>query len=312
MDATGFTYQEGLPLMAPIFSNGQCRSFRGDGRLDLLVRNAETGELFVYPHSGLFNGTETFGAPIKIGEGFGWQRFFFVRAVDATGNGRADICAFSVSEVNPGEDGEFGFFLLQNIGETGEIGPFSEPRRVSGKRDDGQRWETIGFADFTGTGTDDTFSRGEGAGNVDVFLHHDAGVVPNNTYSRDPIALTTVTVDDFPFAMADFTGNGNLDLLVRRANGDIDLYEFPGRPGTPAATATEGTWYTIAHGWHDMAMMTLTDIDLDGKPDLLGLRPGGTLNAYAHSGKFDPENPLSTLQEPVAIATGFAKYDVIS
>jgi hypothetical protein len=298
--------------MAPNFSNGQCRSFRGDGRLDLLVRNAETGELFVYPHSGTFDATRTFEEPVKIGEGFGWQRFFFARAVDATGDGRADLCAFSVSEFNPGENGEFGFFLLQNTGAPGEFGPFSEPLRVSGKRDDGRRWETIGFADLTGSGTDDIFARGEEVGDVDAFLNHGAGVVRNNTYSRDPVALTQVTVDDFPFAMADFTGNGRLDLLVRRKNGDLDLYEFPGDPGTPAAQGAGGSWHTIAHGWHDMMMMTLTDIDLDGKPDLLGLRPDGTLNAYVHSGKFDPANPLDTLQEPVPVGTGFQKYDVIS
>ncbi|KIF70914.1 hypothetical protein HY68_23655 [Streptomyces sp. AcH 505] len=298
--------------MAPIFANGQCRSFRGDGRLDLLVRNAQTGELFVHPHSGTFNGTNTFEEPVKIAEGFGWQRFFFVRAVDATGNGKADICAFSVSEFNPGENGEFGYFLLQNTGGPGEIGPFSDPLRVSGKREDGRRWETIGFADLTGSGTDDTFARGEGGGNVDAFVHRDAGVIHDHTYSRDPVPLTEISVDDFPFAMADFTGNGNLDLVVRRANGNIDLYEFPAKPGTPAGTAPSGTWHTIAHGWHDMMMMTLTDIDLDGKPDLLGLRPDGTLNAYVHSGKFDPDNPLATLQDPVAVGTGFEKCDVIS
>lgn len=298
--------------MAPIFANGQCRSFRGDGLLDLLVRNAETGELLVYPHSGTFNGTATFEEPVKIADGFGWQRFFFVRAVDATGDGRADICAFSVEEFNPGENGEFGFFLLRNTGKPGEIGPFSEPLRVSGKRDDGRRWETIGFADLTGTGTDDIFARGEGAGNVDTFLHLENGVFKDHTYSIDPVPLTEITVDDFPFAMADFTGNGNPDLVVRRANGDVDLYEFPGRPGTPAAAGTSGTWYTIAHGWHDMMMMTVTDIDLDGKPDLLGLRPDGTLNAYVHSGKFDPDNPLATLQDPVPVGTGFEKCDVIS
>ncbi|MGW0198984.1 FG-GAP repeat domain-containing protein [Nonomuraea sp. NPDC003201] len=300
--------------MASSFANGQCRSFRGDGRPDLLVRNTETGELFVHPHSGEFNGTETYGDPVKIGDGFGWWRFFFVRAVDATGDGQADICAFSASEygINPGENGEHGFFLLRNLGGPGEIGPFADPIRVSGKRDDGREWETIGFADVTGTGPDDTFGKGKDAGNVDVFPHRDQGVVRNDTYDKDPVRLTEVGVDDLPVAMADFTGNGNLDLLVRRANGDLDLYEFAAPPGTPAAATTEGTWYTVAHGWQDMRLVTLTDIDLDGRPDLLGLRPDGTLEAYVHSGKFRPEDPLDLFREPVTVGTGFGKYDVIS
>lgn len=296
--------------MAPNFANGQCRSFRGDGRPDLLVRNTETGELFVYPHSGEFRGTGTYDEPVKIGERFGWWRFFFVRAVDASGDGRADICAFSASEydINPGENGEHGFFLLRNLGGPGEIGPFAEPVRVSGKRDDGQEWETIGFADVTGTGTDDTFGRGKDAGNVDLFPHRDRGVVKNDTFDKDPVRLTEIDVDDLPVAMADFTGNGTLDLLVRRANGDLDLYEFAGPPGK----ATDGTWHTVAHGWDDMRLMTLADIDLDGRPDLLGLRPDGTLEAYRHSGAFDPGRPLDLFREPVTVATGFGKYDVVS
>lgn len=296
--------------MAANFANGQCRSFRGDGRLDLLVRNTETGELFVYPHSGAFNGMDTFGDPVKIGEGFGWQRFFFVRAVDVSGDGRADICAFSASDydINPGENGEHGFFLLRNVGGPGEIGPFAEPIRVSSKRDDGQEWETIGFADVTGNGADDTFGRGKNAGNVDLFPHRDQGVVRDGSYEKDPVRLTDVGVDDLPVAMADFTGNGLLDLLIRRPNGDLALYEFAGRPGT----TTDGTWHTVARGWQDMRLMTLTDIDLDGRPDMLALRSDGTLAAYQHSGKFDPENPLDLFLEPVEVATGFEKYDVVS
>ncbi|MGS2648751.1 FG-GAP repeat domain-containing protein [Streptosporangium sp. G12] len=296
--------------MAPNFANGQCRSFRGDGRPDLLVRNTETGELFVYPHSGEFNGTATFDEPVSIGEGFGWWRFFFVRAIDATGNGQADICAFSAHEfdINPGENGEHGFFLLRNLGAPGEIGPFDEPIRVSGRRDDGRQWETIGFADVTGTGTDDTFGRGKDAGNVDVFPHRDLGVLRNETYDKDPVRLTEIDVDDLPVAMADFTGNGNLDLLVRRANGDLALYEFDGRPGT----ATGGTWHVVACGWQDMRLMALTDIDMDGHPDLLGLHQDGTLAAYRHCGKFNPDSPLELFQEPVTVATGFGMYDVIS
>ncbi|GGL18663.1 hypothetical protein Sme01_74010 [Sphaerisporangium melleum] len=300
--------------MAPNFANGQCRSFRGDGRPDLLVRDTETGELLVYPHSGRFDGAATYDAPVLIGKGFGWQRFFFVRAVDASGDGRADICAFSADEfdINPGENGEHGFFLLRNLGQGAEIGPFAEPMRVSGRRDDGQKWETIGFADVTGTGTDDTFGRGKDAGNVDVFPHRDRGVVRDDTYDKDPVRLTEVGVDDLPVAMADFTGNGDLDLLVRRANGDLDLYEFAARPGTPAAAATAGTWHTVARGWQDMRLMALTDIDLDGRPDLLGVGADGTLVAYRHSGGFDPRHPLGLFREPVAIATGFEKYDVLS
>ncbi|MEU2208619.1 hypothetical protein AB0B95_08665 [Streptomyces hygroscopicus] len=47
-----------------------------------------------------------------------------------------------------------------------------------------------------------------------------------------------------------------------------------------------------------------TDINGDGRPDLLGLRQDGTLVAHAHSGAFDPENPTAVLREPVVVAKG--------
>ncbi|MFF2327306.1 MULTISPECIES: hypothetical protein [unclassified Streptomyces] len=296
------------------FVNGSCRSFRGDGKLDLLVRSAETGELFVHPHSGKLNGTLTYEDPVKVGDNFGARRYFFVRACDISGNGRTELCAFSVEKArNPGENGEFGFFYYPNTGAVGEIAPFTEPPvRISGKLDDGRLWETFGFADVLGTGKDDIFSRGENAGNVDIFRHENVGIIKDDTYSRDPLALTTLDVSDFPFAMADFTGNGNLDLLVRRANGDIDLFEFPFKPGLEHADATSGNWYTIARGWQDMKFLTHTDVDLDGKPDLLALRPDGTLAAYVHTGEFDRENPESIFSEPVTVATGFGTYDTVS
>ncbi len=307
--------------MAFEFANGACRSFRGDGKLDLLVRSAETGELFVYPHSGKLDGTQTYEDPIKIAGDFGKKRFYFVRACDVTGTGRAELCAFSVKEVtidgkvrqvNTGENGIYGFFLLQNLGGPGEIGPFGEPIRISGKRDDDRYWATFGFADITGTGNDDIFSRGLGAGNFDSFPHQNIGVIADDTYDREPLPLTTLDPKDFPFAMADFTGNGNLDVLVRRENGDIDLFEFPVKPGSEYADPADGKWYTIFRDWQDMKFLTLTDVDLDGKPDLLALLPDGTLSAYVHSGEFDPEKPENLFSEPVTVATGFDKYDTVS
>jgi hypothetical protein len=273
------------------------------------------------PIPGKLNGTQTYEDPVLIGDNFGKKRFYFVKACDVTGNGRAELCAFSVKEVtidgkvrpvNTGENGIYGFFLMQNLGAQGEIGPFGEPIRISGKRDDDRYWATLGFADITGSGNDDIFSRGLGAGNFDCFPHRNIGVIADDTYDREPLPLTTLAASDFPFAMADFTGNGQLDLLVRRANGDIDLFEFPVEPGSEFVEPERGNWYTIARGWDEMKFLTLTDVDLDGKPDLLALRPDGTLSAFVHTGAFDRDHPESLLSEPVTVATGFDKYDTVS
>jgi len=303
------------------FTNGASRSFRGDGNLDLLVRSIETGDLLVYPHTGKLNGLQTYEDPVKLAGDFGRKRFCFVQACDVTGEGRAQVCAFSVKEVtidgelrqiNTGENGVFGFFWFPNLGAPGEIGPLGEPQRISGKRDDDRYWSTFGFADITGTGNDDIFSRGLGGGNFDSFPHLNHGVIADDTYDREPLPLTTIDPTDFPFAMADFTGTGELDLLVRRANGDIALFEFPVKAGSEYVDPKRGNWYTVARGWQDVKHMTLTDVDLDGKPDLLALQPDGTLAAFVHSGQFDRDKPESLFSEPVTVGTGFDKYDTVS
>ncbi|MEV4826361.1 hypothetical protein ACGFIE_25545 [Micromonospora sp. NPDC049275] len=303
------------------FMNGSCRSFRGDGKLDLLVRDPDTGELLVYPHSGKLNGTSTYEDPVKIADDFTRKRFCFIRACDVSGDGQAEVCAFNVKEVvingelrqiNTGENGQFGFFWFPNLGGPGEIGPLGEPMRISGKRDDDRYWSTFGFADITGTGNDDIYSRGLGGGNFDSFPHLNNGVVADDTYDREPLPLTTIDPADFPFAMADFTGTGNLDLLVRRANGDIALFEFPVPTGSEHVEPERGNWYVVARGWQDMKFLTHTDVDLDGKPDLLTLRPDGTLAAWVHTGEFDRDNPESLFAEPVTVGTGFGRFDTVS
>ncbi|ONI83209.1 hypothetical protein ALI144C_17085 [Actinosynnema sp. ALI-1.44] len=295
-----------------MLGNGASRSFNGDGKPDLLVRKNATGEVFVLPHSGKFDGTSTFGEPVLIAKDMGWQRFGFLRAAQ-NGSGPADVIAFSLEGVNPGEDGEWGLFLYQNNGGLDGLQTLSDtPIRVSGRRDDGRVWETVALADVSGNGSDDTVSREVNEGNVDWFPHGGA-IVANDTYDKTPHRLTTVAPTDFPFAMADFTGNGKLDLVVRRENGDIDIFEFADDHDLAhSATAGEGTWYTVAKGWNEYVFLCLTDIDLDGAPDLLVTKPDGTLLGYRNSGKFDPADPEALFEEPVVVGTEFWQYDVLS
>jgi hypothetical protein len=291
--------------MAPMLENGQCRSFNGDGKPDILVRNFETGDLLVYPHSGRFDGLGTYGEPVKIADDFGWQRYYILRAIDVDGSGYADLMAVNIPQVNTGEHGVF-VYRNKGAGLNGLDTLRTDRVRVSGKRED-RKWETMGIADLTGDGSDDMFSREKDQGNVDAFLNRGA-VVEHETYDKTAVPLVDVAPEDFPFAMADFAGTGRNDLLVRRANGDLDLYVFP----ADGAAKNSGTWYTIARGWDRFKIMTLADVDLDGRPDLLALDQDGTLSAYVNSGKLNPDDPAELLNAPVTVATGWTAYDVVS
>jgi hypothetical protein len=58
-------------------------------------------------------------------------------------------------------------------------------------------------------------------------------------------------------------------------------------------------------------MITITDVDGDGCPDLLGLLPDGTMLAYRHRGTFDAQRPLDTFEAPVVVGTGWDVYDIL-
>lgn len=273
-----------------------------------MARDEVTGELFVFAHSGSFRGTETYLDPVLIGTDFHFQRdHFLVRTIDINGNGFADVLGMSMRPMNDNP----GIFLYPNTGGLNGLHTLAGPIRISQSRDD-KKWETLGIADVDLDGCDDMFGREQDAGHVDAFFNRRT-VRENDTYDRSEHRLVTVDVADFPFAMTDITGTGRPDLLVRRANGDLDVYEFANdNPGDGPWWRGAGRWFTIGQGWDEFEIMTVTDIDLDGRPDLLGLRADGTLVAHLHNGKFDPEQPLATLGAPEVVATGWQNFSVVS
>ncbi|WP_089001693.1 FG-GAP repeat domain-containing protein [Micromonospora echinofusca] len=295
-------------FVARMSGNGHCRSFNGDGRMDIMARDDATGHLLVFPHTGSFRGSETFDKPELISTSFHPQRnHVVVRPIDVTGNGYADVIGVSMTYANA----THGIFLYPNKGGLNGLDTLGEPIRISGARDD-KKWETLGIADVDMDGCDDMFGREQNAGNVDAFFNQ-REVKQNETYDRTAHRLVTVDVNDFPLAMADITGTGRPDLLVRRANGDLDLYEFAhNTSGEGQWWQGEGRWYTLGRGWQEFAHISVTDIDLDGRPDLLAVRADGTLVVHLHNGKFAPDRPDATMSAPEVIATGWQKYSVVS
>ncbi|MDG4794563.1 hypothetical protein [Micromonospora sp. WMMD1082] len=293
--------------MTRMNANGHCHSFNGDGKPDIMARRISTGELFVFPHSGRLQGTSTFGDPVKIADGFEVDRYVLLRTIDISGEGRAHVLAVAGQD-NPEPRGLFLYYNKKGLAGTDTLAP---PIRISGRRSD-KSWETLGIADLNGDGIEDMFGRGTDRGDVDAFLNRAVGMVEHETMDKNNILMTTVQVDDFPIGMADFTGTGTLDLLVLRPGGNLEIYEFPpGQPADRPPSGDDGTWHTVGTGWDRMEFITITDIDLDGNPDVLGLEADGTLSAYVHNGKFDADRPLETFQPPQTVLTGLRDFTSI-
>ncbi|MEU7365348.1 VCBS repeat-containing protein [Streptomyces hygroscopicus] len=282
-----------------LFYTGHSGSFDGNGRQDILVRHGS--ELFVYPVSGALNGLKTYGEPVKIGTDIRPDHYLWVGAGDFTGDGRADIFALTVEEQ--------GYIFLNRGGLAG-LDTLAEPVHIGGKLPE-VAYDTIALADMNADGKTDIIGRQGGTSKIDIIPF--AGEVDGTNSFDPPVRLATLGATDIPLGAADVTGSGRPELLVLRDNGDLALYLTPdeglGADGEPAG---EGRWYTIGHGWDGLDIIDVTDINGDGRPDLLGLRPDGTLVAHAHSGAFDPENPTAVFREPVVVAKGWHDVTAIS
>jgi len=279
---------------------GNCGSFNGNGRRDILARNLATGELVVFPHSGRLQGLATFGEPVLIRTGMdAYHRW--IGAGDFTGDGRADVL------INTGDD---KVRLYVNTGGLNGLQTLAEDGiHIGGKLAPDIAYDTIALADITGDGRTDVFGRLAGTTEVHSMLNQ--GVDGMNTFAP-PKHLATIGAGEVPFGVADVTGSGRPDLLVEASDDELVIYDlFAGgadEQGNPAGPPRQ---YPICEGWAGRLVVTVTDLTGDGRPDLLGLDPDGTLVAYAHRGSFDPADPRGTYAEPVVVGVGFDAYNMI-
>jgi hypothetical protein len=278
-------------MLGNVVAAGKSASFNGDGKHDVLARNFRTGELFVFPHSGSLHGLETFGAPVRVGTGFRPDNFVWIGAGDFTGDGRADVYAITSDNRH---------LLYRNTNGLADGGPRTGPLRVS--------WpvsnlvlDTFTLADLDGDGRTDCLCREAGTGRIYAF--HNRGIDSAALWSA-PEPLVTISRGDWPLGVMSPSGNGDSALATRRADGELALYPLTG--DHPA-----GTSYRVSAGWHEMKLICLTDLDDDGRTDLLGVNLEGTVLAYIRSHEPVPGEPFSMFHEPVPVAVGWHDFDFI-
>ncbi|MFF4402805.1 FG-GAP repeat domain-containing protein [Streptomyces sp. NPDC001480] len=281
---------------------GRSYSFTGNGRPDILACDPEAAELYVHPHTGWYNGLDTYGAPVLIARGAEFASCQWIGAGDFNGNGLADIIVITADNK---------CLLHLNQGGLDGLNTLGEALHVGGKLPD-VSYDTIAIGDITGSGTTDIIGRLEGTGEIH-FIPSLGKVDGTNTFGP-PIHFTTLGTTDTPVGLADVTGTGEPDLLVRHPNGDLSAVDFfaAGKREDGYPAEGEGTWYPVGRGFDAYRTLTITDVNGDGKPDLVGVRADGALVAHTHSRVFDPGNPLATFQAPVAVGAGWDHYANIS
>lgn len=279
--------------MSPVINlSGRTTSLRGDGRSDILVRNYYTGQLLVFPHRGVLDGLDTYEEPVVISDAFGPRSVEWLSVGDFTGDGFADIFVVTRAagcRLHRNTDGLTGLITNTAVVETG-----CDLSHAA--------YHSTLLADVTGDGKVDIVGRRAGTGQVEVLL---------NQYADDmfgfspPRPLATLRNTDYIVGMADVTLNGRLDLVVSRAGGRLAIFEFSQGGG-------DGHWYPVIEVPGGVRLVAVSDVDGDGRPDLLGVRADGALIAYPHSGVFWPQDPLTTFLDPVVVGRGWGEYDIIN
>lgn len=236
--------------------------FNGDGRPDLLGRKSD-GSLWLIPGTGRIANGGTFGAAVQIGTN--WSIFRTLLGIgDLNKDGKRDL-------IGIGTDNTATFYA--GTGTAGYYQP-GQPIALGGIS------STDVFAtpgDLNGDGYPDLLDRTlSGA----LMFVGGAGVAAEG-YSPAQSAGGVWTQIAEMAVPGDFTGDGKPDALTEAADGTLWLRTGTGNV-SPAFTGAA----KIGWGWNIYRyLVSAGDLNGDGKPDLLGVQPDGTLFFYAGTGK---------------------------
>ena len=212
--------------------------FDGDGRSDVLWRNAATGENYVYFMNGKTIAREGFFDSVPD------QSWKIVGVGDFNGDGRSDILWRNSST------GENYVYLMSglSIASGGYLPTVAD-----------QNWQIAGVGDFNGDRKTDILWRNASSGENYIYPMNGLAILSTQGY------IPTVADKNWQVvAVADFNGDGTADIFWRNlSTGETYLYPMSGLTILGGAgyvrTVNDPRWRIVATG----------DYDGDGRADLL-------------------------------------------
>jgi hypothetical protein len=225
--------------------------FDGDGKNDLLWRDAVTGELAVWTMNGA---TVVTSATANVNPGAytsktGWQ----VKGIgDFDGDGKSDILFGNV------ETGETSVWFMNGSVVTSSAN--TNATATAG-------WHVNGVGDFNGDGKSDILWRHAGTGKTSVWFMNGAVKIGGGYTNAQAGAYTSTTGWQVQGA-GDFNGDGKSDILLRDAEtGRMAIWTMNGVKVTSSAyTSVDAGAYTSSAG---LQVSAIADYNGDGKADIL-------------------------------------------
>ncbi|MFF1509983.1 N-acetylmuramoyl-L-alanine amidase [Streptomyces sp. NPDC058326] len=250
-------------------------------RYNVIARDA-SGVLWQYQGTG--SGTTPFLSRYRVGPG--WQVYNAITPMTAL---RADGTGDAVAR---DKDGVLWYYR----GSGNPSAPFASRLRVGGG------WniynKILGARDMNADGRPDLIARD--ASGV-LWLYTNTGASPNPFATRVRVGGGWNIYNEL-ISTGDMTGDGKPDLVARDTTGVLWLYKNTG--GTPNPYATRAR---VGGGWGVYNVMVgPSDLDRDGKPDLIARDGDGVLWFYKNTNAYP--NPYATR---VRVGGGWSGYNLI-
>ncbi len=264
-DGNGFpTYVQGPPLsdangwaQKEYYSTIQFADVNGDGRSDLCARGY--GKFMCWLSNGAGFPTEFSGPDLSDPNGWNLPEYYStIQLPDVNGDGKADLCARSSSEL--------GCWLSNGSAFSTYVkGPAMSDANGWGFV---EYYSTIQYADVNGDGKSDLCARGSGG--FWCWLSDGSGF---STQVEGPALTDANGWNGRPYystiQFADVSGDGKADLCARSAAA----FECWLSNGNGFPTHIIGPGLKDADGWNGpeyYSTLQLSDVDGDGKSDVCG------------------------------------------
>ncbi|MFC7529286.1 FG-GAP-like repeat-containing protein [Actinoplanes sp. GCM10030250] len=262
----------------------------GDFR-DEIVSVGYTGATWAYLNRGWNASGGVYYGPdsARVANGFHPPA---TRFADLDGDGRDEIIGID-------GNGTAGAYRNRGWGAAGGVYAGADSKVVAlGFRD----WEATKFADVNGDGRDDLIGI-DSNGSVRAYRNRGwtaAGGVFDGADSKVvALGFRNFTATKF----ADLNGDSRDEILGIDGNGTVVAYRNRGWDAA-GGVYTGSDSKTVALGFRNHAATKFGDIDGDGRDEILGIDPSGTVVAYRNRG-WDAAGGVYTGSDSKMVALGF-------